>query len=108
MEQVDRVGLRLGAEAVVVAVGSWSAADSGAVGSKSEAAIEFTGGGTVSRGWYSGAASGEHGGYFGAPVRVMIATKASAQPTAPANIACRFRTWSLRDKCAKLRHFPRQ
>ena len=56
------------------------AADTGAVGFKLEAAMEFAGDGTVGARWLGGEEFGGQRDGFGGPVRVMIATGASGRP----------------------------
>jgi hypothetical protein len=54
--------------------------DAGAVGDEVEAAVEFTGGGTVGGGRFGGEKFGEQSGDFGGPVAVMIAAGQPGRP----------------------------
>jgi hypothetical protein len=56
------------------------ATDTGTVGFEVEAAMEFTGNGTVGGGWFGREEFGDEGGDFGRPVRVMIPTGEPGRP----------------------------
>jgi hypothetical protein len=57
------------------------AANTGAVGLEVEAAVQFTGGSAIRRGWFTGKEPGQQSVHLGRPVGVMVSSGSARRPS---------------------------